>query len=168
MSYWENRKDQALETNINNDARTTISSIQQLVNQNIREKAKNAFCRSSSSPGFLSSELEFPDPTSPGSESPGSESLDPSSSGSASSSSSTFDIPINECSKIHKSKLACPHGPCSDSLVSPSLLSGVYIWNVLSIASSCALDSLCPPFLFFFVQTILGSYRYPPQNAPWW
>lgn len=41
MNYWENRKDQALETNINNDARTTISSIQQLVNQNIREKAKN-------------------------------------------------------------------------------------------------------------------------------
>ncbi|CEP12529.1 hypothetical protein [Parasitella parasitica] len=95
MNYWENRKDQALETNINNDARTTVFSIQQLINQNIREKAKNAFCRSSS-PGSQSSNLEFPDPTSFGSDSPGSESLDPSSFGSASSSSSTSDIPINE------------------------------------------------------------------------
>ncbi|KAI8638119.1 hypothetical protein BD408DRAFT_405935 [Parasitella parasitica] len=96
LNYWENRKDQALETNINNDARNTVSSIQQLVNQNIREKAKIVLCRSSSSPGSLSSDLEFPDPTAPGSDSPGSESLDPSSSGSAPSSSSTSDIPINE------------------------------------------------------------------------
>ncbi|ORE22577.1 hypothetical protein BCV71DRAFT_119497 [Rhizopus microsporus] len=33
----------------------------------------------------------------------------------------------SECSKIHQSKLACPHGPCSDSLVPLSLLSGVCI-----------------------------------------
>ncbi|KAI8330396.1 hypothetical protein EDC96DRAFT_548954 [Choanephora cucurbitarum] len=65
MNCWENRKDQALEKDINNDARTTISSIQQMVNQNIREKAKNAFCRSSSSSEYQSS----------GSDSPSSDSL---------------------------------------------------------------------------------------------
>ncbi|CAO3626320.1 unnamed protein product [Mucor hiemalis] len=97
MNYWENRKDQALETNSNNDARTTVSSLQQLVNQNIRERAKhvrNGVLRSSSS-GSQSSDLEFLDPTSLGSDSPNSESLDPSSSGSASS-SPTSDISINE------------------------------------------------------------------------
>lgn len=41
MIYWEHRKDQAFETDVNNDARITISFIQQLVNQIIREKAKD-------------------------------------------------------------------------------------------------------------------------------
>lgn len=46
--YWEERRDQALETNIINDARETVASIQQLVNQDIRDRARNAFCGSSS------------------------------------------------------------------------------------------------------------------------
>ncbi|KAI8329381.1 hypothetical protein BD560DRAFT_342091, partial [Blakeslea trispora] len=74
MNYWENRKDQSLEANINTDACIIVSSIQQLVNQSIREKAKSVRNGNNS------------------------ESLDPSSSASASasSSSSTSDIPISE------------------------------------------------------------------------
>ncbi|CAO3671852.1 unnamed protein product [Rhizopus microsporus] len=70
----------------------------------------------------------------------------------------------SECSKIHKSKLACPHGPCSDSLVPLSLLSGVYIWNVRPIASSCALGSLCPPFLFLFKLSWVGIAALPRMH----
>jgi hypothetical protein len=67
----------------------------------------------------------------------------------------------SECSKIHKPKLVCPHGHCSDSLVPPLLLYGVSLERSPPLSSpplpppvacSHALGSLYPLFLFFLFK----------------
>ncbi|KAL0141774.1 hypothetical protein V8B55DRAFT_1595710 [Mucor lusitanicus] len=47
--YWTNRKDNELRENVDEESRSTISSIQQLVHQNLLERANNVFGTSLSS-----------------------------------------------------------------------------------------------------------------------
>ncbi|KAG1175842.1 hypothetical protein G6F46_009509 [Rhizopus delemar] len=84
MIYWEHRKDQAFETDVNNDARITISFIQQLVSQIIREKAKDGL-------NFLIAHLLLLSHLTLSSDF-----LDPSSSGCGSFSASKYNMPLSE------------------------------------------------------------------------
>ncbi|KAG2201028.1 hypothetical protein INT47_006572, partial [Mucor saturninus] len=89
--YWEDRKDSNLREDINNESRSAISSIQQLVHQNLIERANNVFSTSSSSSNCPNFNVTFSGATSSGTTSSDGISSDGISSNATSSDSTTSD-----------------------------------------------------------------------------